>query len=82
MTQEQHELLKHISQVSFALVDTSLFLDTHPCDQKALEYYHTIRQQRKEAVDKYSRKYGPLLVDQVECDNYWTWVETPWPWEC
>lgn len=81
MTQEQHKLLKHISQVSFALVDTVLFLDTHPCDEKALDYYHKVKKQREEAVDEYSRKYGPLLNDRVECEDYWTWVETPWPWE-
>ena len=81
MTQDQHQLLKYISQVSFALVDTVLFLDTHPCDQKALDYYHMVKEQRKKAVDEYSQKYGPLLNDQVECGDYWTWVETPWPWE-
>lgn len=81
MNREQIQLLKHISQVSFALTDTSIFLDTHPCDQDALNYYQIVKKQRQEALDEYSRKYGPLLIDRVECDNYWTWVETPWPWE-
>ena len=35
----------------------------------------------EEAVQEYSEKYGPLQADQVNCKDYWTWVETPWPWE-
>lgn len=81
MTKEQHQLLKYISQVSFALIDTALFLDTHPCDQEALCYYHQMKKKRQESVAEYSSKYGPLLLDQVESDNYWAWTDTPWPWE-
>lgn len=81
MNKEQHQLLKYISQVSFALTDTTLFLDTHPCDQDALDYYQMVKKQRQDALDEYSRKYGPLLIDRVECDQYWTWGDSPWPWE-
>lgn len=81
MNKEQHQLLKYISQVSFALTDTTLFLDTHPCDQDALDYYQMVKRQRQEALDEYTSKYGPLLIDRVECDKYWTWTDSPWPWE-
>ncbi len=81
MNKEQKQLLKYISQVSFALTDTTLFLDTHPCDQDALDYYQMVRKQRLEALKEYNKKYGPLLIDQVECDKYWTWTDSPWPWE-
>lgn len=81
MTKDQHQLLKYISEVSFALTETAIFLDTHPCDQKALDYYQKVKKQRRDAMKEYSRKYGPLQTDQVECDKYWTWVEQPWPWE-
>jgi spore coat protein JB len=82
MSKEQHQLLKHISQVSFALTDTTLFLDTHPCDQNALDYYQLVRKERQEALREYTMKYGPLLVDQVECGSEWAWTDSPWPWEC
>ena len=81
MNKEQHQLLKYISQVSFALTDTTLFLDTHPCDQDALDYYQMVKKQRQDALDEYNSKYGPLLIDRVECDKYWTWTDSPWPWE-
>lgn len=81
LPQDKHQLLKYITQVSFALDDVILFLDTHPCDKDALEYYQQVRQQRKEAMALYNEKYGPLQIDQENCESYWTWVESPWPWE-
>ena len=32
------QLLDRIDQVSFAVNDMNLYLDTHPCDEKALVY--------------------------------------------
>ena len=32
----QKQLLNRIDQVSFAVNDMTLYLDTHPCDEKAL----------------------------------------------
>ena len=32
-------LLREIDKVSFAVDDILLYLDTHPCDKKALDYY-------------------------------------------
>ena len=81
MSKDQMRLLKYISQVSFALTETNLYLDTHPCDKVALSYYQMVKKQREEAVQEYSEKYGPLQADQVNCKDYWTWVEPPWPWE-
>ena len=35
----RRELFEYINQVSFAVDDVKLFLDTHPENQKALEYF-------------------------------------------
>ncbi|MFQ9509658.1 MAG: spore coat protein CotJB [Lachnospiraceae bacterium] len=77
----RQQLLNHINEVSFAVNDVHLYLDTHPCDKEALEYYHKVVEMRKHALEEYAKTYGPLLVDQVENCNYWQWVEEPWPWE-
>ena len=50
MSKDQMRLLKFISQVSFALTETNLYLDTHPCDKVALSYYQMVKKQRQEAV--------------------------------
>ncbi len=74
-------LMKYINEVSFALNDVTLYLDTHPDDTKALEYYHKYKEQRHQAVKEYEQCYGPLLNYDVNCSERWTWVDGPWPWE-
>lgn len=81
MNMNQKQLLHHITKVSFALDDVVLFLDTHPCDQDALNYYCQVRDMRKEAVNEYTKRFGPLSDENVDVDCYWDWVKTPWPWE-
>ena len=81
MNQDKNKLLLYISQVSFGIDELVLFLDTHPCDQDALAYKHELKKARKEALDEYTHKYGPLLNDNVDNSCYWEWVKEPWPWE-
>ena len=75
------QLLTVIDQASFAMDDVLLYLDTHPCDRAALNYYQYAAKMRQNAMDTYSANYGPLTVDQVRSDQYWTWVQGRWPWE-
>ncbi len=81
MNQSQQQLLQYITQVTFALDDVILFLDTHPCNREALQYYQEVREHRKKAMKEYNKQYGPLQIDQVESCDYWTWLDDPWPWE-
>ena len=77
----QKQLLMYIDQVSFAIDDLILFLDTHPCDREALDYYHKLVAMREEATKKYTCEFGPLEVTQVQSECSWDWVNAPWPWE-
>ena len=82
----QTKLFHFIHEVGFALDDVTLYLDTHPCDMQALAYYNNYKKIYKQAVDEYTKLYGPLTIRNVStnssCNNdYWTWVNTPWPWE-
>ena len=36
----RRQLMDQINQVSFAVDEVKLFLDTHPCDREALNYFH------------------------------------------
>jgi spore coat protein JB len=78
---DQGKLLKFIYEVSFALDDCVLYLDTHPYDQAALDYYEKYKKLRKQAVKEYTQCYGPLTNEDVTVENYWTWIKGPWPWE-
>ena len=44
------ELLDWINTVSFVCDDTKLFLDTHPCNTEALEFYEEFKNQRMQAL--------------------------------
>ena len=44
------ELLQKINEVSFAVNDITLYLDTHPCDEKALAYHEEMSEMREKAL--------------------------------
>ena len=79
----RQELMERINEASFAVDDVKLYLDTHPCDEEAMEYFQKYSQIRNEALKEYATHYGPLTIDTVNCSakNKWSWIEEPWPWE-
>lgn len=79
----RNNLLNHINQVSFAVDDVKLYLDTHPCDQEALAYFQEYSRQRDLALKEYAKAYGPLTIDtaDISCSDRWNWVDEPWPWQ-
>lgn len=82
-TYHSREQLAHfITKARFALIDIALFLDTHPDDAEALAEYQKLNKMRNEAMTEYARNFSPLTqADASSCDEYWKWVNEPWPWE-
>ena len=76
----KNELLRKVQALSFAKVETELYLDTHPDSSQALNYYKKILAELDEAMTEYQNKYGPLFAEGVVGDR-WTWVEGAWPWQ-
>ncbi len=77
----QAQLLHFIDMVSFQVVDTQLFLDTHPKDEDAINHFNYYVDLRKNALKTYAQKYAPLTIDTANPSDYWAWAKTPWPWE-
>ena len=77
----QQQLLHWIDMVSFAVVDMTEYLDTHPHDEKALEYFNHYEYLRRSALRAYGEKYGPLTIDTAYPEKHWTWSMQPLPWE-
>jgi len=75
------KLFACIQATSFVLDDLRLFLDTHPCDKAALDYWVRVETVRNEAVKEYTKCYGPINMYDVDVEDRWTWVDEPWPWE-
>ena len=77
----KEDLMKIITQASFALDDTRLFLDTHPNCQEAIMYYNKMWEMRQKAWCEYTDKFGPLSFYEVNDEDYWEWNKGPMPWE-
>lgn len=75
------KLLCFIHEVSFVLDDLILYLDTHPTDERALQYYSSYKELLDQAVNDYTMYFGPLTAKNVNVTNYWDWVCQPFPWE-
>ena len=76
---EKEEMLQQIRCYEFAINELTLYLDTHPEDEKALCLHRKYAREAKELKDKYQKVYGPLTIN-YPC-NKWRWLEEPWPWE-
>lgn len=78
-------LLKEINEVSFALTDLSLFLDTHPDCDSAISLYQQTMKKRKTLLETFSKNYFPLNQDCIEESNCngkkFCWTCGPAPWE-
>lgn len=74
-------LMRKIMEYDFYIYDLNLYLDTHPDDCNALQEYQQMSAKHDELTNEYVQNYGPINARQVTSDNYWTWIESPWPWE-
>lgn len=95
MLESRQDMLCKISEVSFALNDLTLYLDTHPTDSNALELFQQYHQERKDLMQQFASEYQPLTVDCVNVDQsesanssckyanqkHFNWVDGPLPWE-
>lgn len=80
--QEYYRMMEELQQLDFALVELTLYLDTHPDDMQALQQYNQLSQQRQQAAYRFECRYGPLLQFGHSYSRYpWQWAETPWPWQ-
>ena len=76
----KESLMKKVQELSFAKVETELYLDTHPESKEALNYYRDILSRLDDAMTEYQNKYGPIFAEGVVGDR-WSWVEGAWPWQ-
>lgn len=91
----REQLLLTIDEVSFAVNDLTLFLDTHATDQKALTLMSDYLSQRKTLLQEYESKFEPLTIDCVRIGQpisgkeqtkygdqiHFNWVDGPVPWD-
>ena len=78
---DKQVLLNRIQICDFVLTEVNLYLDTHPNDKAALDYYKKHLDMRNEAHALYVKKYGPLTSGDYDGGPTWNWVDGPWPWQ-
>ncbi len=78
---KREELLLSMQELTFALKDLNLYLDTHPEDQSILEEFNKIKNKLDDLKNKYENKYGPLCLNSVNSNKDFTWINNPWPWD-
>ncbi|MFD0868815.1 spore coat protein CotJB [Paenibacillus residui] len=82
LDEQYYRRLRELQEVDFALVELSLYLDTHPGDQQALQQFNQLAQQRQKLAKQFELEYGPLMQFGHSFSRYpWQWVESPWPWQ-
>lgn len=76
-------LLNEINKVSFAVVEMTLYLDTHPQEREAIAYLNHYVKLKNELEKEYSYKYEPMSISYApeSDDNKWLWALAPMPWE-
>lgn len=72
----REDMAMKIKAYQFAVTDISLYLNTHPEDEKAICLHKEYCKMLRNLKDKYQKVYGPLTI---ECPcNKWRWLEEPW----
>lgn len=78
---EREKKLKTVQMHDFALEDAVLYLDGHPTDENALEYYNQQKYMLIEATKDYETEFGPMTNKRNSSSSMWYWSDDPWPWE-
>ena len=78
---EREDMLMQIQEYSFAMIDMGLLLDINPNNKRTLKVFNDFLERKKELVNMYEEKYGPLTLDSNFQKSNWLWNNSPWPWE-
>ena len=67
--------------LGFCAVDMMLYLDTHPDDEEALNYFNQCTALYNAAKQSYQEQFGPLNAFSEQERSSWDWNTAPMPWE-
>ncbi len=73
--------LHELQAMAFAVQELALYLDTHRCDEDALELYRSYQKMYHRCCEEYRKHHGPLNHMQIAEGECYEWLDDPWPWE-
>lgn len=80
MDREQMSMMLELMEVSFVLIETALYLNTHPDDERALRIHNNASRQYSQLEEMYQARYGPLRYTGMS-RHPWAYINAPWPWD-
>ncbi len=79
---EFYPLMHELQAVDFVLLELTLYLDTHPDDQQAIQQFNQYVQVKKQLMHQVEQIYGPLQQYGNSFSGCpWNWKDAPWPWQ-
>lgn len=79
---EQREMIIEISKICFAIIEMTMYLDTHPYDLDAIEQCNRYLNKKRQLEREYCSKYEPLSINDITgSGKEWNWALQPAPWE-
>lgn len=79
---EREGLMNDINTLGFVMFEMAEYLDTHPYDRDAVEYFAHQTRKRNQALREYAEKFTPLTLDTaISCGKEWSWALDPMPWK-
>ena len=82
---DREQMLTRLSGITFALMDLTLYLDTHPTCEHGLSMFHELMEERLKLLAEFAGEYYPVTQASMitgNCDpNVYGWGEGPAPWE-
>ncbi|HKM03647.1 MAG TPA: spore coat protein CotJB [Lachnospiraceae bacterium] len=79
---EQQEMIHEISIVDFVLVEMTLYLDTHPMESEAIDYFNHYCKIKNKLLKEFAAKFYPLTLSTADVySKEWKWALAPLPWE-
>lgn len=78
---DREQLLNDIGIADFVVTELVLYLDTHPHDRSAMEYFNHYNRIKNQMEKEFSQKYFPLNTSMADSGKAWRWGAAPLPWE-
>ena len=78
---EKQKAMRDVQEHGFAAVDASLYLDSHPDDESAAQYFRNVCKKQQQAQEVYQKHFGPLKHQDAGSTGRRNWADDPWPWE-
>lgn len=72
------QLMNDLQALDFALVEITLYLDSHPYDENAITRHNELAEQRHATRDKLENRSKE--ASEGNESKGWRWSLSPWPW--